>query len=90
MLRVRSGADLVGLAFDELRRAAGPHPTVTTYLLASIEVVGPCLEDTPAAPEVRAALRRQAELAVAESEHAGVPEWDLLGLRRRLAALDLG
>ncbi len=31
--------DVVALAFDELRRAAAPHPTVSIYLLEAIELI---------------------------------------------------
>ena len=37
-------ADLVGLAYDEVRRAAATHPTVCLYLLESLHLVRQALD----------------------------------------------
>jgi uncharacterized membrane protein len=87
VLDLRSDTEMVELAFEELRRAAADHPAVTAYLLVAMESVMPCVDGTDRAPTIRAALGRQAELAVADAERAGVAEWDLSVLRARLAQL---
>jgi hypothetical protein len=81
---------VVRLAFDELRRAAGPMPAVTSYLLAAMSTVAGSLGDVASAAEARRELRRQADLAVAEAEHAGVAAWDVAQLRQQLDRLELG
>lgn len=61
--------DLISLAFDEIRRAAAPHPTVCIYVLEAlhllIEATGPDLTD-PA----RDAIDRQAHLVLTGSRAA--------------------
>ena len=86
----RTPTEVVRLAFDELRRAAGPMPAVTSYLLAAMSTVAGSLGDVASAAEARRELRRQADLAVAEAEHAGVPAWDVAQLRQQLDRLELG
>jgi uncharacterized membrane protein len=55
--------DLIRLAFDEVRQAAAPMPTVCIYLLQALELLTEAANDGP--PAIRQALRRQAELVVA-------------------------
>lgn len=90
LLRVWNGPELVELAFAEVRRAAAPHPTAVDYVLAAIEMVARTTGDVADADAVHTELRRQAQLAVADAEHAGVPTWDVDALRRRLDELALG
>ncbi len=53
-------ADVVALAFDEIRLAAGGMPTVCIYLLEVLDLLGEALRDRPAA--VTEGLRDQAAL----------------------------
>jgi len=55
--------DLIRLAFDEVRRAAAPMPSVCIYLLEALELLTEVAREGP--PDRRDALRRQAELVVA-------------------------
>jgi len=55
--------DLIRLAFDEVRQAAAPMPTVCIYLLEALELLIEVAADGP--PGRRDALRLQAELVVA-------------------------
>jgi uncharacterized membrane protein len=89
VLPTRSPAEVVDLAFGELRRAAAPHPAVTSYLLAAMATVATALDDGTATQEARRELARQARLAVAAAEHDGVAEWDLDALRAQLDELEL-
>jgi len=61
-----SYAELIGLAFDELRQAAAPHPTVCTYLLEAMHLLCQSLPDpTPGAASL---LEEQARLLVEACE----------------------
>lgn len=71
---------LVALAFDEVRRAARPHPRVCGYLLESIHVVLDATERLTS-DEASQALRHQAELVVAEAERSDVLPEELAALR---------
>lgn len=68
--------ELVALTFDEVRRAAAPHPTVCVYLLEAlhllVEVVAASGLPARAAP-----LEAQAELVVAGAEMADLLPADL-------------
>jgi uncharacterized membrane protein len=56
-------AELVDLAFDELRRSAATHPAVSVYLLEAMHLL--CRSADPSPPdEARDALYRQARLVV--------------------------
>jgi uncharacterized membrane protein len=59
--------DVVGLAFDELRRSAAPHPTVSVYLLEAIDLIRQALvlEGLGARAEP---LERQADLIARGTE----------------------
>ena len=70
--------DLIDLAFDELRLVAANQPTVCEYLLESIRLAGEGLTDGHEASE---ALRRQAQLVVAECQRSDAPEWDFVKVR---------
>jgi uncharacterized membrane protein len=71
--------ELIGLAFDEVRRSAGSHPTVCVYLLDALgqlhEAVG------PSSAEVDEALVAQAHLVVAQAEAAGLEQEGLETVR---------
>lgn len=54
--------DLIGLAFDEVRRAAAPLPAVGIYLLEALVLLVDSTGDL--SPGIRAALLRQARLVV--------------------------
>jgi uncharacterized membrane protein len=56
--------DLVGAAFDEIRRDAAARPTVCVYLLEAIRALLLALPDRPEVEPARRALRRQARLVV--------------------------
>jgi uncharacterized membrane protein len=73
--------DYVGEAFDRLRLAAAPHPTV---VIALLESVGTLVTDLRAAGHQRrvAPLLRQAGLIIAAAEAAGHLEEDLVVIRR--------
>jgi len=55
--------NLIRLAFDEVRQAAAPMPTVCIYLLEALGLLSEVANDGP--PECRDVLRGQAELVVA-------------------------
>jgi uncharacterized membrane protein len=75
---IPSHTDLIGLAFDELRLAAAPHPTVCGYLLEAIRLAGSGLHHRGRSGRVAAdELFAQARLVVADCERAGVSPWDL-------------
>lgn len=59
-------ADLVRLAFEETRRAAAPHPTVSIYLLEALDLLVEPLQGTELASRAEA-LVDQARLVVAGS-----------------------
>jgi uncharacterized membrane protein len=69
---VASHAEIVDLAFDELRRSAAAHPAVCVYLLEAMYLL--CRSSDPPPPgEAQEALRAQARLVV-----EGVRRADLL------------
>lgn len=59
-------ADLVRLAFEETRRAAAPHPTVSLYLLEALDLLAEPLQGTELASRAEP-LVDQARLVVAGS-----------------------
>lgn len=68
-------AEIVGLAFDELRPVAANQPTVCIYLLEALHVLG----DSPvvsASPERRDLLRTQAHLVLEACEQADPVTYD--------------
>jgi uncharacterized membrane protein len=72
--------DLARLAFDEIRRAAGPHPAVCIYLLEALHLLEQSL---PTGAESHGdELRRQAELVVAGAEASDLLVADLGEVRR--------
>ena len=73
-------AELVELAFEELRRSAATHPTVSIYLLEALHLL--CRSDDPPAPEAAtSAMREQAALVLAGCEHEGLLPADLTAVR---------
>ena len=68
--------DLVGLAYDELRRAAVAHPTVCVYLLESLSLLTE-LVGARGLPDREGPLREQARLVVAGCEAAELLPHDL-------------
>jgi uncharacterized membrane protein len=66
-------ADLVELAFDEVRIASTDQPTVCVYLLEIMHLLNLSLSDDPRRREACQAVRRQARLVV-----DGVEQADLL------------
>jgi uncharacterized membrane protein len=66
---------VVGLAFDELRPAAAPHPTVCVYLLEAMHLLCQSLPTAPATGAVRA-IEEQARLVVEASQAADVIDHD--------------
>ncbi len=71
-------ADVVALAFDEIRLAATGMPTVCIYLLEVLALLDEALRDRPA--EVTAGLRHQASLVRQGAEAASLLDHD----RRRI------
>lgn len=66
---------MVDLAFEELRRSARSHPSVSVYLLEAMSLL--CRSVDPEAPdEAREALRAQADLVLAESDAADLVDAD--------------
>ena len=62
-------AELVDLAFDELRRSSATHPAVSVYLLEAMHLL--CRASDPSPPdEAREALCRQAHLVVSGTRAA--------------------
>lgn len=72
--------DLVGLAFDEVRRAAAPHPTVCIYLLEALALLQDAVTDAGRREHLEL-LAEQAELVVAGCEAADVLPRDLAMVR---------
>ncbi len=64
-------ADLIGLAFDEVRRAAATYPAVCIYLLEALHLLTECVVAVGLSDRTPP-LRDQARLVVAGCEHAGV------------------
>lgn len=76
--------DLVRLAFEEVRRAAAPHPTVSIYVLEALALVR---DAAPAdRPEVASLLTAQAALLVDGCEAAGLVPADLVAVRHAWAS----
>jgi uncharacterized membrane protein len=73
-------ADIVELAFAELRRSAAPHPTVCVYILETLALLCAALPDE-LRPTREPPLRQQAELLVRHCEHAGLAVDDLTIVR---------
>jgi uncharacterized membrane protein len=88
VLRHRSDAELVELAFGELGAASAPQPAVVGYLLAAIDSLVPAGEDDNRDRSIRRALLHQADRAVAEVVRAGAPEGDIARLEARLAEME--
>jgi uncharacterized membrane protein len=79
-------ADLVALAYDEVRRAAATMPSVCLYLLESLHLLCQALEEA-GQPERAGPLRDQADLVLAGVEAAdGVLEADRAEVREAHAA----
>lgn len=68
-------AEVVGLAFDEIRLASAAMPTVQIYLLEILRLLMTSI-DPIASREAIDALRTQADLVVEVSEMADLPEFD--------------
>jgi uncharacterized membrane protein len=71
-----SDTDLVSLGFDEIRRQAAAHPTVSIYLLQALHLLRGAL-DEHGEPDRAQALERQAQLIVESSEAAYLVPADL-------------
>lgn len=63
--------DLVELGFEELRRSAASHPTVSIYLLEALSLLCDA-DDSPAPDDARDAMLRVARDVVAATEHERV------------------
>lgn len=77
-------AEIVGLAFDELRPVAANQPTVCIYLLEALHVLG----DSPAvaaSPERMELLHTQARLVLEACERADPVAYDLHRVRAAYA-----
>ncbi len=72
--------DLIGLAFDEVRRAAATQPTVCIYLLEALHLLTEALTATGLAHRTPP-LRDQARLILAGCEQAGVLPEDVHQVR---------
>lgn len=81
LAQVKGHADLLALAYDEIRLAAAPHPTVCIYVLESIHLVGQSLADD-VDPDVVARLHDHARLVVQECERSDHAPHDLERVRR--------
>lgn len=68
--------DLLHTAFDELRRAAAPHPTVCVYLLESLHLLSEVLEGAGLGRR-RGPIVEQAKLVVAAAKGGGATGVDL-------------
>lgn len=73
-------ADLLHTAFDELRRAAAPHPKVCVYLLESLHLLTKVL-DGAGLDRRRGLLLEQAKLVMAAAEDGGSTEGELREVR---------
>jgi len=69
-------AEVVGLAFDEIRLASAAMPTVQIYLLEILHLLTASIVATASSDEATAALRRQADLVLEVSEMADLPALD--------------
>jgi uncharacterized membrane protein len=72
--------EILDLAFDEMRQAAGPHPVVCVYLLEAIRLIHDSLEPR-GLDSLGEALRRKARLVVAECEKSDVLDFDIEQVR---------
>jgi uncharacterized membrane protein len=72
----RTHAEMIGLCFDEVRRAAAAHPTVCVYLLESLELLHDSLAEAGLDDRLPP-LRRQARLIVEGAEGADLLPEDL-------------
>jgi uncharacterized membrane protein len=88
VLRHRSDAELVELAFGELCGAAASQPAVVGYLLAAIDSLLPPDGGEGRDRSLRRALLHQAERAVAEAARACAAEGDVARLETRLAEME--
>jgi uncharacterized membrane protein len=77
--------EILDLAFDELRQAAGPHPVVCVYLLEAIRLIHDSLEPRGLDSQTEA-LRRKARLVVAECESSDVLDVDIEQVREAYRA----
>jgi uncharacterized membrane protein len=69
-------AQLIDLAFDELRRSAAMHPAVSIYLLEAMHLL--CRSTDPPAPEeAQEAIRAQALLVVESTRGADLVDHDV-------------
>ncbi len=75
LAHVPTRAELVNLAFDEVRIAATGQPTVLIYLLEIIDQLVHALTEEATA-DARAALRRQAGLVLAQADLGSLLEAD--------------
>jgi uncharacterized membrane protein len=80
-----SPEDLVGLAYDELRRSAATSPAVAGYFLDSLELAL-TVRHEGCDPSAVISLERQAPLLVAEAADAGMRAEDLAALAARVPA----
>lgn len=69
-------AEIVGLAFDEIRLASAGMPTVQIYLLEILHLLTASIVATASNDEATAALRRQADLVLEVNEMADLPALD--------------
>ena len=76
MTQAHTHAEVVGLAFDEIRLASTGMPTVQIYLLEILHLLTTSLDSTATSLEAVAALRSQADLVVEASDMADLPTLD--------------
>ncbi|MCB2222740.1 MAG: DUF2254 domain-containing protein [Actinobacteria bacterium] len=74
--RAWTHAEIVGLAFDEIRLASAGMPTVQIYLLEILHLLTTSIASAANGDEATAALRSQADLALEVSEMADLPALD--------------
>lgn len=79
-----SHAEVIGLAFDELRQAAAPHPTVCVYLLEAMHLLCQSLPESASA--AASLLEEQARLLVEASAAEALIEHDQARVRDAFAA----
>ena len=85
MPHLHSHNDLVRLAFDEVRRAAAPHPSVCIYLLEALRLLRESADAS--APHVSSkGIAEQAELVVLGCEAEGLLPADTDNVRRAYQA----
>ena len=81
MPHLHSHDDLLRLAFDEVRRAAAPHPSVCIYLLEALRLLRESA-DASGPHGVSNGIAEQAELVVLGSEAEGLLPADTANVRR--------